>query len=76
MLCCTVHPRGRSGAGGDTETNLATWVGESGTVGTKFAPTPWRNDAQSVVDACKGSCERLGVDSVGLMQVPPYPSHL
>jgi len=55
--------------GGDTESRLQQWVGGSGAVATKFAPTPWRNDAQSVVDACRGSCERLGVESVPLMQV-------
>ena len=41
--------------GGDTESRLQQWVGERGAVATKFAPTPWRNDAQSVVDACRGS---------------------
>merc|ERR1719353_2702911 len=56
--------------GGDTESRLGSlWVGDSGAVATKFAPTPWRNDAQSVVDACRGSCERLGVESVPLMQI-------
>ena len=55
--------------GGDTESRLQQWVGDRGVVATKFAPTPWRNDAQSVVDACRGSCERLGVESVPLMQV-------
>merc|ERR1719440_674282 len=55
--------------GGDTESRLQNWVGERGAVATKFAPTPWRNDAKSVVDACQGSCERLGVDSVALLQI-------
>ncbi len=55
--------------GGDTESRLQHWVGARGSVGTKVAPVPWRNDAQSVVDACAGSCERLGVDSVPLMQI-------
>jgi pyridoxine 4-dehydrogenase len=54
--------------GGDTETRLGTWA-SGGKVITKFAPTPWRGDARSVVDACRGSAERLGVDSVDLMQV-------
>jgi len=54
--------------GGDTESKLATWA-EGANVATKFAPTPWRGDAQSVVDACRGSCERLGVDAVPLMQI-------
>jgi len=55
--------------GGDTESKLQQWVGSRGAVATKFAPTPWRSDAQSVVDACKGSCERLGLESVPLMQI-------
>ena len=55
--------------GGDTESRLQHWVGNRGAVATKFAPTPWRNSAQSVVEACRGSCERLGVDSVPLMQI-------
>jgi len=56
--------------GGDTESRLGQkWVGDKGVVATKFAPTPWRNDAQSVIDACKGSCERLGVESVDLLQI-------
>lgn len=54
--------------GGDTETRLATWA-KGGTVATKFAPTPWRGDEQSIIDACRGSAERLGVESVDLMQV-------
>merc|ERR550514_2447335 len=35
----------------------------------KFAPTPWRGDAAAIVDACRGSAERLGVEGVDLMQV-------
>eukprot|EP00320_Phaeocystis_rex_P009201 CAMPEP_0119070850 /NCGR_PEP_ID=MMETSP1178-20130426/43662_1 /TAXON_ID=33656 /ORGANISM="unid sp, Strain CCMP2000" /LENGTH=417 /DNA_ID=CAMNT_0007052725 /DNA_START=29 /DNA_END=1282 /DNA_ORIENTATION=+ len=54
--------------GGDTEQRLASWV-PGGNVATKFAPTPWRGDAASVVDACRGSAERLGVEGVDLMQV-------
>lgn len=54
--------------GGDTETRLGLWAKE-GVVATKFAPTPWRGDAQSVIDACRGSARRLGRDSVDLMQV-------
>lgn len=54
--------------GGDTESRLGTWAGD-GTVATKFAPTPWRGDAQSVVEACRGSASRLGRESVDLMQV-------
>ena len=59
--------------GGDTETRLGDWA-RGGTVMTKFAPTPWRGDAQAVVEACQGSAERLGVDAVDLMQVPPSPA--
>ena len=55
--------------GGDTESRLGTWMGGRGNVMTKFAPTPWRGDAQSVVDACRGSASRLGCESVALMQV-------
>jgi pyridoxine 4-dehydrogenase len=44
-------------------------MGGRGNVMTKFAPTPWRGDAQSVVDACRGSASRLGCESVALMQV-------
>jgi len=55
--------------GGDTESRLGEWTGGRGTVMTKFAPTPWRGDAQSVVDACRGSASRLGRESVDLMQV-------
>ena len=55
--------------GGDTESRLASWA-PSSTVITKFAPTPWRGDAKSVVDACRGSAQRLGTDGgVDLMQV-------
>jgi pyridoxine 4-dehydrogenase len=69
--------------GGDTETKLQQWItrkcddhepgecgpGECGVVATKFAPTPWRNSAEDVVEACRGSAERLGVESVALMQI-------
>ncbi|KAJ1488199.1 hypothetical protein T484DRAFT_1783936 [Baffinella frigidus] len=54
--------------GGDTETRLASWAA-GGTVATKIAPTPWRGDAQSIVDACRASAARLSVDRVALMQV-------
>jgi len=56
--------------GGDTESRLAQWVGgRRGYVATKFAPVPWRNTAADVADACRGSAERLGVNSVDLMQI-------
>ena len=38
-------------------------------VATKFAPVPWRTDAQSVVEACKASAKRLGVDRIPLYQI-------
>jgi len=55
--------------GGDTESRLGAWMSDRGTIGTKFAPTPWRGDAQSIVDACRGSAARLGREQVPLMQV-------
>ncbi|KAL7531746.1 hypothetical protein ACHAXR_009830 [Thalassiosira sp. AJA248-18] len=36
---------------------------------SKFAPKPWRLSAESVVEACKASIERLGVDSLYLYQL-------
>lgn len=38
-------------------------------VATKFAPVPWRQGAESVVEACRASAERLGVDSIPLYQI-------
>ena len=38
-------------------------------VATKFAPLPWRPDADSVVEACKASAERLGVSQIPLYQI-------
>jgi pyridoxine 4-dehydrogenase len=38
-------------------------------VATKFTPTPWRTTAQSVVDACEQSRQRLGVDKIDLYQL-------
>ena len=46
-------------------------------VATKFAPLPWRPDAASVVDACRASAERLGVEQIPLyqsMRHAPAPS--
>lgn len=54
--------------GGDTESYLGSQLSDA-TILTKFAPTPWRGDAQSIVAACRGSAERLNRDSVDLMQV-------
>lgn len=38
-------------------------------VATKFTPTPWRTDAESVVKACEKSRRRLGVESIDLYQL-------
>merc|ERR1719446_316527 len=38
-------------------------------VATKFTPTPGRNTAQSVVEACEASRKRLGVDVIDLYQI-------
>jgi len=38
-------------------------------VATKFAPVPWRSDADSVVEACRQSAERLGVSQIPLYQI-------
>jgi pyridoxine 4-dehydrogenase len=55
--------------GGDTETRLGEWLHDSGTIMTKFAPTPFRGDAQDIVDACRGSASRRGRESVDLIQI-------
>lgn len=36
---------------------------------TKFAPVPWRTESQTVVDACKASADRLGVEQIPLYQI-------
>jgi pyridoxine 4-dehydrogenase len=38
-------------------------------VTTKFAPIPWRLSASSVVDACRASAKRLGVETIDLYQL-------
>ena len=38
-------------------------------VASKFAPVPWRAGADSVVQACRDSCERLGVSQIPLYQI-------
>eukprot|EP00568_Trieres_chinensis_P003623 CAMPEP_0183307338 /NCGR_PEP_ID=MMETSP0160_2-20130417/17269_1 /TAXON_ID=2839 ORGANISM="Odontella Sinensis, Strain Grunow 1884" /NCGR_SAMPLE_ID=MMETSP0160_2 /ASSEMBLY_ACC=CAM_ASM_000250 /LENGTH=367 /DNA_ID=CAMNT_0025470903 /DNA_START=53 /DNA_END=1156 /DNA_ORIENTATION=+ len=45
--------------------------GEDGDVrvATKFAPVPWRSGAESVVEACAASRDRLGVDAIDLYQI-------
>lgn len=54
--------------GGDTECYLGSKLTHA-TIATKFSPTPWRGDAQSVVDACRASAKRLNRGSVDLIQV-------
>eukprot|EP00957_Ditylum_brightwellii_P165302 12585708-Ditylum_brightwellii.AAC.1 len=41
-------------------------------IATKFAPVPWRPGAESVVQACQASAQRLGVDSIDLYQSEFY----
>ena len=36
---------------------------------TKFAPVPWRTESQAVVDACRASASRLGVEQIPLYQI-------
>jgi len=36
---------------------------------TKFTPSPWRTTPESVVEACRQSCERLGVEKIDLYQL-------
>ena len=38
-------------------------------VATKFAPVPWRRDSEDVVNACKASADRLGVEAIDLYQI-------
>ena len=38
-------------------------------VATKFTPSPWRTSVESVVEACRQSCERLGVEQIDLYQL-------
>ena len=61
-------PLDKSYLGGDCESNLAEWAPRSN-VATKFTPTPWRTDAQSVVEACEASRARLGVERIALYQI-------
>lgn len=48
--------------GSDTSTGVVA-------AATKFAPVPWRTEPQTVVDACKASASRLGVDQIPLYQI-------
>lgn len=36
---------------------------------TKFAPVPWRTESSAVVEACKASASRLGVEQIPLYQI-------
>eukprot|EP00549_Striatella_unipunctata_P015406 CAMPEP_0118706244 /NCGR_PEP_ID=MMETSP0800-20121206/20430_1 /TAXON_ID=210618 ORGANISM="Striatella unipunctata, Strain CCMP2910" /NCGR_SAMPLE_ID=MMETSP0800 /ASSEMBLY_ACC=CAM_ASM_000638 /LENGTH=390 /DNA_ID=CAMNT_0006608717 /DNA_START=272 /DNA_END=1444 /DNA_ORIENTATION=- len=38
-------------------------------IATKFTPSPWRTDPKSVVEACKQSMKRLGVEQIDLYQL-------
>lgn len=38
-------------------------------VATKFTPSPWRTTAQSVIEACEQSRQRLGVEQIDLYQL-------
>jgi hypothetical protein len=49
--------------------NCVAVVGEPAIVATKFAPVPWRRRPEDVVDACRASAERLGVEAVDLYQI-------
>ena len=58
----------------DSEALLGRFIREHGgaeraVVATKFAALPWRFGPSSVVSACKGSLERLGVDQLDLYQL-------
>ena len=58
----------------DSEALLGRFIREHGgteraVVATKFAALPWRFGPASVVAACKGSLERLGVDQLDLYQI-------
>lgn len=58
----------------DSEALLGRFIREHGgaeraVVATKFAALPWRFGPASVVAACKGSLERLGVDQLDLYQL-------
>lgn len=44
-------------------------------VATKFATYPWRITPGSLVDACKASAARLGVESISVGQLHWSPSN-
>ena len=49
--------------------NCVLGVGEPVVVATKFAPVPWRREPKDVLQACRASADRLGVDSIDLYQI-------
>jgi len=51
------------------EASEALGGGANGVVATKFTPSPWRQTASSVVEACAMSRERLAVDQIDLYQI-------
>ena len=61
-------PVGKTYQGGDCESNLARWA-PGATVITKFTPKPDRNTASSVVDTCRESARRMGVEQLPLYQI-------
>ena len=62
---------------GGSERLLSRFVrgaGDGVCVATKFMPYPWRWTRHSLINALRGSLERLGLDRVGLYQVHmPFP---
>eukprot|EP00929_Paragymnodinium_shiwhaense_P103299 TRINITY_DN6669_c0_g1_i1.p1 TRINITY_DN6669_c0_g1~~TRINITY_DN6669_c0_g1_i1.p1 ORF type:complete len:417 (+),score=64.32 TRINITY_DN6669_c0_g1_i1:63-1313(+) len=48
---------------------LSTTGPEGIAIATKFAPVPWRGESKSLVDACKASAARLGLESIPLYQI-------
>ena len=54
---------------GQSEEFLGEFMKQTNTtpvVATKFAPLPWRQTPDSLVDACKASLQRLGINKMGL----------
>eukprot|EP00968_Pinguiococcus_pyrenoidosus_P026047 scaffold7052_cov254-Pinguiococcus_pyrenoidosus.AAC.52 len=47
----------------------AVYGGRKPIVATKFTPLPWRQSAESVVEACRASLDRLGVEQIDLYQI-------
>ena len=57
---------------GTSERLLADFMKSTGTrpaIATKFPPLPWRFTADQLVKACKGSLDRLQLDSVDLYMI-------